>query len=318
MLFGPPRTFLGLPSELSAFEAARVVLVPVPYDATTSYRAGTRDGARAIIDASSQLELYDADLDCEPAEVGIHTADPLEPDFSSPARMIARVREATAAILAAGKLPFLLGGEHSLTSGAVAACQERYPDLGVLHLDAHADLRDEYHGTPYSHACAMRRVVDLGCSLTSVGIRSLSIEEAVYRRGPAAAPIVTVPADEIARARYETARLDALWDRVVASLPETIYITVDLDVFDPSLMEAVGTPEPGGLDWWEATGLLRRACAARRVVGADIVELAPAEGPESCAFAAAKLTYTLIGYATAGARPRAGAGTASKQETGRG
>ncbi len=318
MVFGPPRTFLGLPTARNTFEAARVVLVPAPYDATTSYRAGTRDGARAIIDASGQVELYDADLDCEPAEVGIHTADPLEPDFSSPARMIARVREATDAILAAGKLPVLLGGEHSLTSGAVAACQARYPGLGVLHLDAHADLRDEYHGTPYSHACAMRRVIDLGCSLTSVGIRSLSMEEAAYRRCPTAASIVTVPASEIARARYDAARLDALWDRVIASLPETIYITVDLDVFDPSLMEAVGTPEPGGLDWWEVTGLLRRACAVRHVVGADIVELAPAEGPESCAFAAAKLTYTLIGYATAGAGSHPGAEELSTQETGRG
>ena len=299
MTFGPPRTFLGLPPELSAYASARVALLPVPYDATTSYRAGTRDGARAIVDASTQIELYDADLDREPAEVGIATLDPLEPDFSSPARMVERVRDATAALLDDGKFPLLLGGEHSLTSGAVAACKARYPDLGVLHLDAHADLRDEYHGTPHSHACAMRRVVDLGCPLTSVGIRSLSAEEAAFRRGPTPVPVVTIPASRIARVRYDAARLDALWDEIIAGLPPTIYITVDLDVFDPSLMEAVGTPEPGGLDWWEVTGLLRRACAARRVVGADVVELAPAEGPESCAFAAAKLTYALIGHATA-------------------
>lgn len=302
MIFGPPRTFLGLPPALSGYATARVVLLPVPYDATTSYRAGTRDGARAIIDASGQIELYDADLDREPAAVGIHTSDPLEPEFSSPAQMIARVRAATESILAADKLPFLLGGEHSLTGGAVAACKARHPDLGVLHLDAHADLRDTYHGTPQSHACAMRRVVDLGCPLTSVGIRSLSSEEADFRRSPAGAALVrTFPASQIARARYDAARLDALWEAIVAGLPPTIYITVDLDVFDPSLMEAVGTPEPGGLDWWEVTGLLRRACAARRVVGADVVELAPSEGPESCAFAAAKLTYSLIGYSTGGA-----------------
>lgn len=300
MVYGPPRTFLGLPPELSSFEAARVVLLPVPYDATTSYRAGTRDGARAIIDASSQLELYDADLDCEPAEVGIYTSDPLEPEFSSPALMIERVRTATSVTLDAGKLPFLLGGEHSLTSGAVAACKERYPALGVLHLDAHADLRETYHGTPYSHACAMRRVVDLGCPLTSVGIRSLSIEEAAFRRDPAPATILTISAAEIARVRYDHNRLAALWQQVVNSLPPQVYVTVDLDVFDPSLMEAVGTPEPGGLDWWEVTGLLRQVCAARQVVGADIVELAPAEGPESCAFAAAKLAYTMIGAMTAG------------------
>lgn len=302
MTFGPPRTFLGLTPELSAYDTARVVLLPVPYDATTSYRAGTRDGAWAIVDASTQIELYDADLDCEPAEVGIHTLDPLEPDFRSPAHMIARVRAATGRILADGKFPLLLGGEHSITAGAVAACRERHPDLGVLHLDAHADLRDEYHGTPHSHACAMRRVVELGCPLTSVGIRSLSAEEAAFRRGPTPVPVRTVSAAEIARVRYDAARLDALWGRIVAALPPTVYVTVDLDVFDPSLMEAVGTPEPGGLDWWEVTGLLRRACAARAVVGADVVELAPSEGPESCAFAAAKLAYALIGYATRGTR----------------
>jgi len=299
MVFGPPRTFLGLPPELSGYAVARVVLLPVPYDATTSYRAGTRDGARAIIDASSQIELYDADLDCEPAKVGIHTSNPLEPEFSAPIRMIERVQEATAGILADGKLPFLLGGEHSLTAGAVAACKARYPALGVLHLDAHADLRDEYHGTPQSHACAMRRVVELGCPLTSVGIRSLSSEEADFRRSPEGqAAVRTISAAQVARIRYDAARLDALWDEIVAGLPEMIYVTVDLDVFDPSLMEAVGTPEPGGLDWWEVTGLLRRACAARRVIGADVVELAPSEGPESCAFAAAKLAYTLIGAIT--------------------
>jgi len=146
-------------------------------------------------------------------------------------------------------------------------------------------------------------VVDLGCPLTSVGIRSLSSEEADFRRSAAGqAAVRTIPASQIARVRYDAAQLDALWDEIVADLPETIYITVDLDVFDPSLMEAVGTPEPGGLDWWEVTGLLRRACAARRVVGADVVELAPSEGPESCAFAAAKLTYALIGAITREAR----------------
>lgn len=294
-MFGPPRTFLGLPPELSDYATARAAVLPVPYDATTSYRAGTRDGARAIIDASLQLELYDADLDREPAEVGIHTLEPLEPDFGSPERMVARVREATARLLADGKFPLLLGGEHSLTPGAVAACRERYPTLGVLHLDAHADLRDHYQGTPHSHACAMRRVLDLGCPLVSVGIRSLSSAEASFRR--AARDVTTLPAAEIARARYDATRLAALWDRLIAALPETVYVTVDLDVFDPALMEAVGTPEPGGLDWWTVTGLLRAVCAARRVVGADVVELAPAEGPESCAFAAAKLAYTLLGYA---------------------
>lgn len=296
-MFGPPRRFLGLGAELSAYRTARAAILPVPYDATTSYRAGTRDGAQAIIDASTQLELYDADLGREPAEVGIHTLDALEPHFGSPERMVSRVHEATAGLLADGKFPLLLGGEHSLTVGAVAACQDRYPGLGVLHLDAHADLRDHYHGTPWSHACAMRRVVERGCPLTSVGIRSLSSEEAAFRRGAA---VATVPATEVALVRADAAALAALWGRIVAGLPDPLYVTIDLDVFDPSSMAAVGTPEPGGLDWWELIGLLRRVCAARRVVGADIVELAPAQGPEACAFTAAKLAYTLLGYALLG------------------
>lgn len=298
-MFGPPRTFLGLPPALGDYATARVALLPVPYDATTSYRAGARDGARAIIDASTQLELYDADLGREPAEVGIHTLDELEPDFAAPERMVARVRAAVARLLDDGKFPLLLGGEHSLTVGAVAACRERWPELGVLHLDAHADLRDTYHGTPHSHACAMRRVVELGCPLASVGIRSLSAEEAAFRRS--SSRVTTIAAGEIARARA-AGGLDALWARAVGALPPTIYVTIDLDVFDPALMAAVGTPEPGGLDWWEVTGLLRRVGAARRVVGADVVELAPAEGPAACAFTAAKLTYALLGYALLGGR----------------
>lgn len=287
--------FLGLPPELSSYSSARVALLPVPYDATTSYRAGTRDGARAIVDASRQLELYDADLRRTPAEVGIHTLDELEPDFRSPGHMVQRVHEATSSVLRDGKLPVLLGGEHSLTPGAVAACREQVPALGVLHLDAHADLRESYHGTPQSHACAIRRVLELGCSVVSVGIRSLSEEEALYR--DRAAGIDTVSAADVARVRYDATALNALWDGIVARLPASVYITIDLDVFDPALMEAVGTPEPGGLDWWEVTGLLRRVCEARTIVGFDVVELAPDEGPVSCAFAAAKLTYTIIGYA---------------------
>lgn len=302
VVFGPPRNFLGLPPELSAYATARVAILPVPYDATTSYRGGARDGARAIIDASTQVELYDADLDAEPAEVGVHTLDELEPDYRSPELMVARVRAATAKLLDDGKFPLLLGGEHSLTPGAVAACRERWPDLGVLQLDAHADLRDEYHGTPHSHACAMRRVVDLGCPVSAVGIRSLSAEEAAFRRGVAG--VTTISAADVARVRYNGGALDALWDAMVAGLPETIYITVDLDVFDPAIMAATGTPEPGGLDWWEVTGLLRRASAGRRVVGADVVELAPGEGPEACSFMAAKLTYALLGYAVYGQGPR--------------
>jgi len=314
-IYGPPRTFGALGGPAHSYDAARAVVLPVPYDATTTFRGGTRDGPRAIIDASTQMELYDSELGGEPADDGIHTLPELEPHLAGPEHMVRRVTEAVGPLLDGGKLPIMLGGEHTLTAGAVAACAARYPDLAILYLDAHADVRGPYLGAKYNHASALR------LSLThlqpgegglppavAVGVRSMATEEAEYVTETG---LRVVSGDDIALARYSgKAALDALWREALAALgpaSRPLYISVDLDAFDPAVVAAVGTPEPGGILWHEALWLLRTACERHRVVMADVVELAPGEGPVASAFAAAKLAYKLIGYALQGAN---GAGVA--------
>jgi agmatinase len=280
----PPR-FGALPDELGEMEAARAVILPAGYEATTSYGAGTKDGPEAILRASRSLELYDDELDWEPCEVGIATAPAWEFDRATPERPIDQVETLVAAALAAGKFPVLLGGEHSITLGGVRAAQRHSPSLGVLQLDAHADLRDTYEGTPFSHACVMRRVTERA-PVVAVGIRSLSADEARCR-----------PAQAYRRFTAETTLCDAsVVDAVVAALPPEIYLTIDLDALDPSVMPSVGTPEPGGLGWYDLLRLLRAVFRARRVVAADVVELAPVPGLIAPDFLAAKLVYKLISY----------------------
>ena len=206
--------------------------------------------------------------------------------MSGPELMARRVREAVTSCMAPGRVVGVLGGEHSLTAGSVLAHLEAFPSMTVLYLDAHADLRDEYQGTQWGHASGARRVYDL-CPLALAGVRSLSVEERDFIRDNNV-PVWPCPADG--------GLLPA--DEILAALGDDVYVSVDLDVFDPSLMAAVGTPEPGGMAWAEVTSLLRAVAAQRRIVGFDITELSPGEGPEACAFTAAKLTYKLIGYAT--------------------
>lgn len=303
-LYGPPRTFGGLGGPDHSYDLARVVVLPVPYDATTTFRGGTRDGARAILDASLQMELYDSELRREPAEVGIFTMLELEPHLAGPEHMVRRVERAVGQLLDDGKLPVMLGGEHTLTAGAVAACAARYPDLAILYLDAHADVREPYLGAEWNHASALRlsmrhlRWAD-GESppVAAVGIRSLASEEATFIEQ---SRLKVVWGEEIAAARYGGREaIDALWKNALDRLGppgRPLYVSVDLDGFDPSVVAAVGTPEPGGLLWYETLALLRSAAERFRVVMADVVELAPSEGPVAGAFAAAKLAYKLIGY----------------------
>ena len=288
-----PDTFLILDPDEHSLERSRCVVLPVPYEETTSYRKGTRRGPEAIIRASAEMEDYDVELGCEPCAVGIHTAPALEatPVLGSsggPEAMAGRVREAVSYYAGQGKLVGMLGGEHSITSGAVAALAERHPGLSVLIFDAQADLRDDYQGWSHSHACAARRVLDHASSLTLVGVRSMTGEEAAFanERGVALFP------------RGAEAIADV--DGIVDTLGGDVYVSFDLDAFDPSFMSAVGTPEPGGMGWWEALRILRAVAERRRIVGFDVVELAPDEGPEACAYTAAKLVYKLFGYATAG------------------
>ena len=286
---GPPRawdTFLGVPPDESGRPG--VTLIPVPYDATTSYRTGSRDGPRAIIRASRELEDYDLELDRVISDVGIHTAPGLEPFAGGPEGMIDRVDGALSETLAGDTIVGLLGGEHSITVGAVRAFARRHPGLSVLYLDAHADLRDEYQGSPWSHACVARRVLEM-CPVIEVGVRSLSEAERRFidREN---LPVYFWP--------NETADVAGILPEIANRLSDTVYVSIDLDVLDPAIMAAVGTPEPGGMAWHAATRLLRYVAERKRIVGFDVVELSPGEGPEACAFTAAKLAYKLIGYAT--------------------
>jgi len=288
--FYPPRGFAAPPPELATFDSARVVVLPVPYDSTTTSRAGARDGPRAIIDASEDMELYDLALGREPFRVGIHTLPELAAHTGSPEAMLRRIEEVVGELLESGKFVVTLGGEHSVAVGALRAHARRQRDLSVLAVDAHADLRDEYLDTPYNHACTLRRILEAlppgdGEPLVQVGLRSASAEEAAAireRRLPFYSP----------RALREAGP-----DAVVASLRANVYVTIDLDGLDPSQMAAVGTPEPGGLLWDEVSDLLAALAGQKRIVGFDVTELAPHLGPEACAQTAAKLTYRLIGLA---------------------
>jgi agmatinase len=281
-------TFLDQPPTGPAAADGRVILVPVPYDSTTSYKGGTRHGPKAIIAASRQLEDYDLELDRDISQAGITTTAEIVPDVSGPQAMVGRVARVVGSLAAPGKLIGLLGGEHSITVGAVRALTEVYPSLSVLYLDAHADLRDEYMGTPWGHASVARRLHDL-CPIVLAGVRSLSTEERRFI-DTAELPVFFWPPS--------VPDIGELSRRVLERLSDTVYISIDLDVFDPSLMAAVGTPEPGGMGWEQVTGLVRAVAESRQVVGFDITELSPGEGPEACAFTAAKLVYKLIGYAT--------------------
>jgi len=286
-LFYPRRNFAAIPQQHADFETSQVVILPVPYDGTTDWKSGTREGPLAIIDASQQLELYDHELGRELHLVGIHTLPELQPSKSGPEQTIERVYQVTSDLVGRGKFVVMLGGEHSLTVGAVRAHAQKFHRLSVLQLDAHADLRDEYEGTKYSHACVMRRVLEY-CPIVQVGIRSLSLEEHQFLVQNQMKPFF---------AQGNIWDDDCL-DRIVSSLSDEVYITIDLDVFDSSIMPAVSTPQPGGMGWYEVLNLLRRVATKKSIVGFDVVELCPREGPASCAFLAAKLSYKLIGFST--------------------
>ncbi len=278
--------FAGVMPPFSDYDNAKVVILPIPYDGTVEWHSGSRHGPRSIIDASTYLEWYDIELDTEVFKVGIHTLPDLQPSFSSPDETIDIIHEYVNKLLDDSKFVVTLGGEHSITSGIVPAFKQRFNNLSVLHLDAHADLRDEYTGTKYSHACVMRRIIDI-CPVTQVGIRSLSLEERLF-----------IKSKQINTFFYIENGLDeATKNQVVRTLSDDVYISIDLDVFDPSVMCAVGTPEPGGMQWQEILDLLRLISRVKNVVGFDLVELCPPQGPASCAFLAAKLAYKLIGYA---------------------
>jgi len=281
-----PALFLGLSPKESRLEGARVAVVPAPFDQTTSYLPGTRFGPAAILNASRQVEFYDEELDREPFEIGIATLGEIEIEPADIERGLRRLEEVVEELDSRGIVPLTLGGEHSLTIAPVAALKRRYPGLSVLQLDAHLDLRDSYQGTKLSHASVMRRIRDLGVPTVPVGIRSVSREEADYVHQEKA-PVFL--AREI---RTQGLPVDA----VLAELTNPVYVSIDLDAFDPAFVPGVGTPEPGGLTWDEGLRLLRAVFERRQVVGIDVVELCPIPGQIVSEFFAAKLVNKLIGY----------------------
>jgi len=246
---------------------------------------GTEHGPQAILNASSQMELYDEELDCCPIEIGVYTRPSLNYSGMDHAPALAATGEAVQEVLQRGQLPFTIGGEHSLSAPPIAAVRAYFPDLTVVHIDAHGDLRNEYEGTPLSHASIERRVVDMGIPLTEIGIRSFSPEEAEFMKTKPDVAIVW---------GYQLANGTAVipWERLS---PHT-YVTIDLDALDPSEMPAVGTPEPGGLHWYQLLDLFREICRRTTVVGMDVVELCPMEGQTRADFLAARLVYKMIGY----------------------
>ncbi len=264
---------------------ARVTIIPAPLEYSVCYMKGTEHGPQAILNASSQMELYDEELDSCPIDVGVYTLPILDYTGMNHTAALHATGEAAREVLRRKQVPLTLGGEHSLSAPVIAAVHEQYPDLTVVHIDAHGDLRDEYEGTPLSHASIERRVVDMGIPLLEIGIRSFSPEEADFLK--------TKPNVHIVWA-YQLARGLATipWER----LSKHTYVTIDLDAFDPGEMPAVGTPEPGGLHWYQVLDLFREICSHTTVVGMDVVELCPMPGQTRADFLAAKLVYKMIGY----------------------
>ncbi len=272
--------------EFSSFERARILVWPISYEGTVSYGTGTGRGAEAIIDASRNMELYDEETDAEVYRLGIHTLDE-SPSLEPPARMMASLYQRAKELVATGKFVAMIGGEHSVSAPVIRAHAERYGDLSVLQIDAHADLRDTYDGTPHSHASIMARVTrDLRLPSVQCGIRSISAEEA--------RSLDDLPT-RIFWAKDIVGRTD-WWEDAVAGLTDNVYLTIDIDGLDPSLVAQTGTPEPGGLGWYETVGLIRTLARNRRVVGLDLTEYSYVEGFEASAFLCAKLIYKSLAF----------------------
>ena len=280
-----PMNYGGLEDEHSALERARVVIVPVPYDRTASYMKGTARGPEAIIAASRFMELYDDEVDRDPYTIGIHTAPPVSSNDDSPEVMTRKVEEAAARYLEMGKMPVVLGGEHSVAVGAIKAYHRKHPKLSVIQFDAHGDLRATYEGSEFSHACAMHHFAGRLPTL-QVGIRSISREERDLIR---AKSLMVVPArDFVGRPERALELVDRLTDE--------IYLTIDVDYFDPAIMPATGTPEPGGPGWYDTLAFIRGVCRKKRLVGFDVNELRPLGADVAPDFLAAKLIYKIIAY----------------------
>ncbi len=281
--------------QFSSFDSARVLILPVSYEGTVSYGTGTGSGAMAIVDASRNMELYDDETDSEVYKIGIHTLDEFKPR-PSPEVMMDELYSFSKELLEHGKFVCMLGGEHSVSAPIIKAHAEKYHDLSVLQIDAHADLRDTYDGTPHSHASIMARVVkDLRIPSVQVGIRSISADEA--------RAIADGLPTKIFWARDIVGKMDWI-DEAIDGLTENVYLTIDIDGLDPSIVPTTGTPEPGGLGWYETLALIRKLAEKKNVVGMDLVEYSYVESYDSPAFLCSKLVYKTLAYIFDGETPK--------------
>jgi agmatinase len=281
----PLYNFMDLPPDACEAAKARYAVLPVPYEGTVTFMRGTADAPAAIIDASAQVEEFDEELAQDFRAAGVVTLSSIMP-AEKPEEQMRRVASTARAVMHSGKFLLTLGGEHSITAPLVRVAAEQHGEISVLQIDAHADLRDTYDGSPYSHACVMRRVLEVTDRLAQVGIRNYSQQECLDC--PRQVERFITPA---------MIESDPDWiDRVLPLLGEKVYVTIDVDGFDPAYVPGTGTPEPGGLTWRQVTTLLRRVCAERQVVSADIVEVVPLPGQKVSEFLAARLAYKIVAY----------------------
>ena len=281
--------FLALPdAELTTLENAKVVIQQIPYEYTSSYISGSDKGPKAMVEASHFVEFYDEEIDQETYKnIGIATLDSLDFDGKVDEDAMVLIANQTRELLNKNKFVVSFGAEHTVTNGFMRAYKEKYPSISVLQIDAHSDLRQEYNGNPYSHASVMARVNDMGINLVQVGIRAQCIEESQLIKS---SPIIHT------WYAHMLDNQDKWIDDCIDKLGDIVYVSIDADGFDPSIVPAVGTAEPGGLSWQQGTKLLKRLCERKKVVGFDIVEIAPREVDIITEFTMAKLCYKFLGY----------------------
>lgn len=277
-----PYNLFGL--ENQEYASAKIAAIPVPYDSTVSYQSGTRNGPGAIIDASRNLELYNEELGKDISKMGIFTTDELAPDYSSPESMVKRIEKEVGLVCNDSKIPLLLGGEHTISLGAIRALAKVHDDFSVLHFDAHSDSRDEFMGTKYSHVCVMARAREVCKSCYSVGVRSVDEESAKRYK------------DILYMKDMHDKSAKQISDLIAKNTKKKVYLSIDLDVLDPAEMPSVGTPEPDGMHFHELKEILKTVLKDKQVIGMDFVELAPIPGLLAPNYLAAKLVYMTLGY----------------------
>ncbi|MFH1248986.1 MAG: agmatinase [archaeon] len=276
------QNFGGFPKEFCQYDSSKIIILPIPFDKTSTWMKGADKGPKAIIDASPNLEFYDIETDSEVYKNGIFTAE--EIDEKDSISMIKKVNESTKKFLDDEKFVVLIGGEHSISIGAINAFADHYKNIGILHLDAHSDRRESYEGSKYNHACVIARAQEVSSNIVSVGIRSMDSSE-----------LKNANKDSIFFAQ-DIHDSDSWIKDAVKKLPNNVYITIDLDVFDPSILPSTGTPEPGGMDWYSVLKLLKAVSDSKNIVGFDVVELCPSKVNKAPDFISAKLIYTLLSY----------------------